>query len=80
MEDKKENKKMKLRIMNDTKNYKWWAEELIGDRWVEIPKTRMSCEANTRSCMADYLKKKREEQYRLYVKQVGEEVEFDLGF
>ena len=66
--------------MNNTKesSNNWWAEELIGSNWIEIEGTRMSCEGNTRSCILDYIRKRRIEEYKLYVKQVGEELEFDL--
>ena len=71
---------IKTRIMKDTKNLKWWAEEYVGNRWIEIPNTRMSCEGNTSSSLYTYLKKRRDEYYSLFVEQVGDEKEYKLDF
>ena len=77
---KMNNTKLKLRFMKDLKNRRYWAEELIGSRWVKIEGTDMACEGNVRTTVKEYIEKKRAEYYRLFVEQIGEDQEFDMGF
>jgi len=70
--------KLKVRLMRDTTNDKYWYEELIGAIWIKIPSTLMSCEGNSRTSLKQYLQKRREDLYRIHVVQIGDEQEFSL--
>jgi hypothetical protein len=70
---------IKVRLIHDTKNDRWWYEELIGARWVKIPDTDMACQGNATCSLESYIQRKREEHYKLY-HEVVKELTFSLGF
>jgi hypothetical protein len=70
---------LEIRLIHDTKNQMYWYEEKIGDRWVEIPKTKAGCEGNATCNLEIYIKKKREERYKLY-HEVVKEMKISLDF
>lgn len=70
---------IKVRLIHDTKNGRWWYEELIGERWVKIPSTDMACAGNATSSLEEYIKLRREEYYKLYY-QVVKELDISIEF
>jgi len=70
--------KVKVRLMKNTKTGEYWYEELVGENWVQIKETLMHCDGNATFKLHEVLNRKREEIYKSYVKQIGEEQEFNL--
>ncbi len=64
-----------VRFVQDTQSSKCWFEEkLLNGQWVIIPETRMSCEGNARSVLADVLEKRRQQRLMIFHKTGPEEI------
>jgi len=61
-----EDEKIIVRLVHGKKDGKWWFEEKLGEKWVKIESTHMSCEGNAISNMRQVIHERKIEKYKDY--------------
>lgn len=64
-----------VRLVNDTQTRRCWFEEKLSNgQWVMIPETKMACEGNSRSALADVIERRRQQRLMIFRNFGAEEV------